>query len=189
MILPIVSYGNTVLKTVAKEIDKDYPNLSELIDNMFETMYTASGVGLAAPQVGISIRLFIVDASDFKKEYPDSEDFKKVFINPKIIEESGDAWLFNEGCLSFPTLREDVKRKPNIKIEYYDESFAFHSEEFSGMNARIIQHEYDHVNGIVFVDRLSQLKKQLIKRKLNNIANGDVEIHYKMKFANKKKKQ
>jgi len=187
MILPIVSYGNTVLKTVAKEIDKGYPNLSQFISNMFETMYEASGVGLAAPQLGLSIRLFIIDASDFKKDYPDSENFKKVFINAKIIEEVGEAWLFNEGCLSFPTLREDVKRKPTIKIEYYDELFAFHSEEFSGMNARIIQHEYDHVNGIVFVDRLSQLKKQLIKRKLSNIANGDIEVHYKMKFANKKK--
>ncbi len=187
MILPIVSYGNAILKTVAKEIEKDYPNLNELVSNMFQTMYAALGVGLAAPQVGLSIRLFIVDASDFVKDYPEAENFKKVFINPKIVEESGEQWIFNEGCLSFPTLREDIKRKSTIKIEYYDDSFDFQTEEYSGIIARIIQHEYDHINGIVFVDKLSQLKKRLIKRKLSDIADGDVEIKYKMQFANKKK--
>jgi peptide deformylase len=187
MILPIVSYGNTVLKTVAKEITSDYKDLNTLINNMFETMYTAAGVGLAAPQVGVSLRLFIVDASDFSKDYPEAAGFKKAFINPKIVEESGDFWIFNEGCLSFPTLREDIKRKPNITIEYYDEEFNFYSEEYSGIIARIIQHEYDHINGVVFVDHLSQLKKRLLKRKLSDIATGEVEIKYKMKFANKKK--
>jgi peptide deformylase len=187
MILPIVSYGNAILRTIAKDIEKDYPDLSILISNMFETMYAASGVGLAAPQVGQSIRLFVVDASDFSKDYPEAEGFKKAFINPKIIEESGEPWIFNEGCLSFPTLREDIKRKPVIKIEYYDESFILHSDEYTGVIARVIQHEFDHVNGIVFVDRLTQLKKRLLKRKLSTIANGEVEIKYKMQFANKKK--
>jgi len=187
MILPIISYGNAILKIAAKKIEKDYPDLSELIRNMFETMYEASGVGLAAPQVGLSIRLFIVDASDFAKDYPEAQGFKRAFINPRITEESGEEWVFNEGCLSFPTLREDIKRKPNIKIEYYDETFSLHSDEYSGVIARIIQHEFDHINGIVFIDRLSQLKKRLLKRKLQTIANGEVEIKYKMQFANKKK--
>jgi len=188
MILPIMSYGNPVLKVSAANIDMDYPDLQELINNMFETMYAAGGVGLAAPQIGLSKRLFIIDASDFAKDYPEAEGFKKVFINAEITEESGEPWIFNEGCLSFPTLREDVKRKPNIKITYYDESFNIRNEEYNGIIARIIQHEYDHINGIVFVDRLSQLKKRLIKRKLNDIAEGEVDIKYKMQFANKKKK-
>jgi peptide deformylase len=187
MILPIVSYGNALLKAIAKEVEKDHKDLIILINDMFETMYAAAGVGLAAPQVGISLRIFIVDASDFTKDYPEAAGFKKAFINPKIVDESGEPWIFNEGCLSFPTLREDIKRKPNIKIEYYDETFNFYSEEYSGIIARIIQHEYDHINGIVFVDHLSQLKKRLLKRKLSDIATGEVEIKYKMKFANKKK--
>ncbi len=187
MILPIVSYGNPILKKVAEEIGKDYPNLSTIISDMFETMYAAYGVGLAAPQIGLSIRLFTVDASDFAKDYPEAAGFKKAFINPKIIEESGEPWIFNEGCLSFPTLREDIKRKPVIKIEYYDESFVKHTEEYSGVIARVIQHEYDHIDGIVFIDKLSQLKKRLLKRKLSDIANGQVEYKYKMQFANKKK--
>jgi peptide deformylase len=151
-------------------------------------MYAASGVGLAAQQIGLPIRVFIVDASPFEKDYPEAAGFKKAFINAKIVEESGEPWVFNEGCLSFPTLHEDVKRKPTIKIEYYDESFNFHSEEYAGVVARVIQHEYDHVDGIVFIDRLSQLKKRLLKRKLNEISKGEVEIKYKMQFANKKKK-
>lgn len=189
MILPIVSYGDPVLKKVAQEIGQSYPNLNELIDNMFETMYSASGVGLAAPQIGLSIRLITIDASAFAdEEHPEAEGFKKVFINAQIIEEEGEEWLFNEGCLSFPTLREDVSRKPKIRIQYFDENFVAHDDWYDGILARIIQHEYDHIEGIVFVDRLSNLKKQLIKGKLNDIMNGKVDVAYRMRFAKLKRR-
>ncbi len=188
MILPIVSYGNPILKKKTLEIGKSYPNLNELIENMFETMYAAPGVGLAAPQIGLSIRLFIVDANGYSDENnPELDSFKKAFINAQIIEEEGEEWLFNEGCLSFPKLREDILRKPKIHIQYFDENFEYHDEWFDGIPARIIQHEYDHTDGIVFVDRLSNLKKQLIKGKLNDIITGNVEVSYKIKFAKKKK--
>lgn len=188
MILPIVSFGNPILRKVTQEIGKSYPNLRELIDNMFETMYAAPGVGLAAPQIGLSIRLFIVDAGGYADEKnPELIDFKKVFINAQIVEEEGEEWLFNEGCLSFPKLREDIMRKPKIHIQYYDENFDYHNEWFDGMVARIIQHEYDHTDGVVFTDHLSSLKKQLIKGKLNDIIMGNVEVNYKIKFAKKKK--
>ena len=196
MILPIVAYGSPVLKKEAEEIDEDYKGLSELIENMFETMYEASGVGLAAPQIDRSIRLFIVDASPFAEveegEEPDPmaaglENFKKVFINPIIEEEEGEEWGFAEGCLSIPNIREEVMRKPKIKISYYDENWKYHEEEYDGYAARIIQHEYDHVEGILFTDYLSPLKKRMLKKKLVNISKGDVKANYRMKFPAAKK--
>ncbi|MCG2419550.1 peptide deformylase [Aequorivita sp. F47161] len=196
MILPIIAYGDPVLRKETKEISKDYPNLDAVISNMFETMYEAHGIGLAAPQVNMPIRLFIVDATPFEDDEDLTEEerkfvstFKKVFINAQIVEESGDEWAFNEGCLSIPDVREDVFRQPNITIEYLDENFKKHKENFSGIVARIIQHEYDHIEGILFTDKLSPLKKRLIKSKLTNISKGKVGIDYKMKFPNAKKKR
>jgi len=196
MILPIVAYGAPVLKKEAKEIDKDYPNLKELINNMYETMYGASGVGLAAPQIGLPIRIFLVDASPFAEDDVLSEEereflknFTQTFINAKIIEEEGDEWAFNEGCLSIPDVREDVFRKPNITIEYYDEEFKKHTKSFSGLAARIIQHEYDHIEGILFTDKLTSFKKRLIKGKLTNISKGKIRVGYRMRFPDMKKKR
>ena len=182
MILPIYSYGCNVLNKKTNFISSDYDNLKDIISNMFETMYNASGVGLAAPQVGISISLFIVDASPFKEEDPSTDNFKKIFINPKIIEQTGDDWCFNEGCLSIPNIRHDIIRKSCIKIQYYNENFELFEESFSGIKARIIQHEYDHLNGVLFTDYLSSLKKRLIKRKLYNISKGNIDVNYRMKF-------
>lgn len=196
MILPVEAYGSTVLKKEAEEIDENYEGLQELLANMFETMYEASGVGLAAPQIGKGIRIFIVDASPFAEveegEEPDPmaeglDGFKKVFINPIIEEESGEEWAFAEGCLSIPKIREDVMRKPNIKISYYDENWNYFEEEYDGYAARIIQHEYDHVEGVLFTDHLSPLKKRILKKKLLNISKGDVSVPYRMRFPLKKK--
>lgn len=196
MILPIVAYGDPVLRKETEEITKDYPNLDKVLENMFETMYEARGIGLAAPQVNLPIRLFIVDSSPFgddedlsKEEQNFVSNFKRVFINAKILEESGDEWAFNEGCLSIPDVREDVFRQPNIVLEYHDENFKKYKETFSGMVARIIQHEYDHIEGILFTDKLSPLKKRLIKSRLANISKGNVSIEYRMKFPNAKKKR
>jgi peptide deformylase len=188
MILPIFSYGNAILKKKAEDIGKSYPNLKELIANMYETLYAAPGVGLAAPQIGLSIRLIVIDATGYSDDDPELNGFKKVFINAKITEEEGEEWLFNEGCLSFPKLREDILRKPKIHIQYFDEDFNYYDEWYDGVLARIIQHEYDHTDGKVFIDRLSPLKKQLIKGKLNDIMTGNVDVSYKMKFAKSKKK-
>ena len=195
MILPIVAYGDPVLRKVCKEIDADYPNLEELINNMKETMYKASGVGLAAPQIGKDIRLFLVDATPFaededisKEERDVLKDFNKVFINAKIIKEEGDEWVFNEGCLSIPDVREDVFRKPKITIEYQDENFEKHTTELEGLAARVFQHEYDHIEGILFTDKLSSLKKRLIKKKLENISKGKIRADYRMRFPKLKKK-
>lgn len=194
MILPIVAYGDPVLKKKAKEIDKDYPNLSGLLENMFETMYNAHGVGLAAPQIGLSIRLFLVDAEPFSEDEELSEeeakelkDFKKVFINATILEETGEEWVFTEGCLSIPDIREDVFRKERIKINYFDENFVEHTEIYDGLAARVIQHEYDHIEGILFTDKLSSLKKRLIKGKLANISKGKINSEYRMRFPSVKK--
>ena len=192
MILPILAYGEPVLKKVGKEVEKNHPNLQQLIADMFETMYSSKGVGLAAPQVGQSIRLFIVDATGFsdgeeKEKYQHLKGFKKVFINPQIIKESGDEWEFEEGCLSIPGIREPIDRLPVVQLQYYDENFVFHDEIFNGIPARIIQHEYDHIEGILFVDHLNPLKRRLLKRKLNNISIGDVDVNYKMKFPQKKR--
>ncbi len=194
MILPIVAYGDPVLRKVGKEIDKEYPKLDELVANMKETMYNASGVGLAAPQIGKAIRLFVIDASPFaeddtleEEERKVLEDFKRVFINAKILEEEGEEWVFNEGCLSIPDVREDVWRKPTITVEYYDENFEKHTEKLFGLAARVFQHEYDHIDGVLFTDKLSSLKKRLIKKKLENISKGKVNSGYRMRFPNLKR--
>ena len=179
MIYPIVVYGHPTLKKKAQEIDKDYPKLDELIESMFETMYDAVGVGLAAPQINKPIRLMVIDATAYAEDEPKAEGFKKVFINPEIIEESGEEWEFNEACLSVPGLAEYVFRKPNIKIHYQDENFVEHVEEHDGMLARIIQHEYDHLEGVLFVDRVSTLKKMLLKNKLKDISTGKSKAAYK----------
>ena len=196
MILPIIAYGDPVLRKLGKSIDKDYPALESLLENMFETMYGAKGIGLAAPQIGLPIRIFIVDATPFKdaeelelEERNFLSTFKQVFINAQIIDETGDEWVFNEGCLSIPDVREDVFRNETIKIEYLDEKFKKHTKEFSGIAARIIQHEYDHIQGILFIDKLSSLKKRLIKGKLANISRGKVRIDYRMRFPDMKKKR
>ena len=183
MIYPIVAYGSPLLKVRAKDISQDYPKLDQLILDMYETMYQANGVGLAAPQIGLSIRLFVMDASGLADEEPELEGLKKVFINPLITAEGGKEWSFNEGCLSIPGIREDIFRKPGVEIEYYDENFVYHKERFSGKAARIIQHEYDHLEGILFVDKVSSLKKKLISGKLKDIMNGKVNADYRMRFG------
>jgi peptide deformylase len=188
MVFPVVAYGHPTLRKVAAEIDKDYPNLNEFIDNMFETMYASAGIGLAAPQVNKPIRIFLVDASPLAGEQPELADFKKVFINPTIIEETGEDWTYNEGCLSLPDLREDVTRKRVVRVQYYDEEWNFHDETFDGMPARIIQHEYDHLEGTLFVDRINPLRRMLLKRKLTDIAKGNIDVSYKMIFPLLKKK-
>jgi len=192
MILPIIAYGDPVLRKVGTEIDKDYPELSVLIADMKETMKNARGVGLAAPQIGKAIRLFIVDTQGFSEmeDLPEEEvtflqNFKKVFINAKIIEETGNEWVFNEGCLSIPNLNEDVFRKETVTISYQDEHFNTFTETYKGLAARVIQHEYDHIEGILFTDKLSSLKKRLIKKKLENISKGKVDVDYRMKFPKK----
>ena len=193
MILPIIGYGDPVLRKVGEEISKDYPNLKEVIANMYETMYNAYGVGLAAPQVGLAIRLFIVDSEPFsdsedltKEEAEQLKGFKKTFINAEILKEEGEEWGFNEGCLSIPEVREDVFRHEQITIEYYDEDFNKKTEVYDGLIARVIQHEYDHIEGILFTDRISSLKKRLISKKLQNIMEGKTRPDYKMKFVAKK---
>lgn len=189
MILPIVAYGDAVLRKSCDPVEKDYPALDALIQNMFESMYAAKGVGLAAPQVGLSMRLFIVDPAPLadEEENQDLLNFKRVFINAEMIEEHGEVWKFNEGCLSIPEIREEIKRKPYIHLSYYDEGFNFHKERFSGVEARIIQHEYDHIKGTLFVDHISPLRRRLLKRKLMDISKGKIEVHYKMKFPLVKK--
>ena len=196
MILPIVAYGDPVLRKVAVEINADYPELKSLITNMKETMYNAAGVGLAAPQIGKSIRLFLIDASPFADDEGLSEkdrkvlkSFNKVFINAKILKEEGMEWVFNEGCLSIPDVREDVFRQPEITIEYQDEDFKTHTETLHGLAARVFQHEYDHIEGILFTDKLSTLKKRLIKKKLENISKGKIKANYRMRFPNLKNKK
>jgi len=195
MILPIVAYGDPVLRKLCTDIDSDYPALNTLIDNMKQTMYNASGVGLAAPQIGKAIRLFIIDASPFAEdeELDDNEravlkDFNKVFINAKILKEEGDEWAFNEGCLSIPDIREDVFRQPKITIEYFDENFNKHTEVLDGLAARVFQHEYDHIEGILFTDKLSSLKKRLLKKKLEKISTGKINVDYRMRFPKLKRK-
>ena len=196
MILPIVAYGTPVLKKKALAIPDDYEGLSTLIENMWETMYAASGVGLAAPQVGLGLRLFVIDASPFaedeelsKEEQTVLADMKKVFINAQIEEEVGDEWVFTEGCLSIPDVREDVKRKEQLTISYTDETGKKQIETFTGLAARVIQHEYDHIEGVLFTDKLSPLKKRMLKGKLTNISKGKVNADYKMKFPFLSKKR
>ncbi|PTX08884.1 peptide deformylase [Capnocytophaga leadbetteri] len=189
MVLPIIAYGDPVLRKVATDISPDYPNLNTLIANMYDTMNYAYGVGLAAPQIGLPIRLFVVDTAPFADDDDLTEDertflsnFKKTFINAKITEETGDKWLFNEGCLSIPGVREDVSRQKQITIEFVDEHFTPQQLTLTGLAARVVQHEYDHIEGILFTDKLSSFKKQLIKGKLTNISKGKVKVDYRMKF-------
>ena len=195
MILPIVAYGDPVLRKVGVDISEDYPNLEQLIEDMKETMYNASGVGLAAPQIGRAIRLFVIDATPFAEDEELSQEerdylsnFKKVFINAKILKEEGDEWPFSEGCLSIPKINEDVFRQETVTIEYLDENFEKHTEVIDGLAARVVQHEYDHIEGILFTDKISSLKKRLIKKKLENISNGKVQPDYRMRFPNLKRK-
>ena len=178
---PVTVYGDPLLRKKAKNIEKDDPQLKEIIENMWETMYYSDGVGLAAPQVGKSIRLFLIDASPNADEEPELADFKKVFINAEIIETAGEEWVMNEGCLSLPEIREDVTRKDEVRIKYFDENFVEHEEVFKGFAGRVVQHEYDHLEGILFIDYLSPLRKRLLKSKLNAIATGKVRPHYRIK--------
>lgn len=195
MVLPIIAYGDPVLRKVAKNISPEYPGLEQLLENMKETMKNAHGVGLAAPQIGKAIRIFLVDTRPFAEDDDlDAEEqeflstYNKVFINAKILEETGDEWAFSEGCLSIPDVREDVFRNETLTIEYYDENFEKHTETLSGLAARVVQHEYDHIEGVLFTDKLSSLKKRLIKKKLDNISKGKINPEYRMKFYNAKKR-
>lgn len=199
MVLPIVVYGDPVLRKKCEDITKDYPDLKVLIANMYETMYEANGVGIAAPQVGKAIRLFLVDASPFaevdedeepeftKEEMEQMNGFKKTFINARMIEEVGEEWKFSEGCLSIPKIREDVLRKPTITIEYYDEQFKKHTETYDGVIARVIQHEYDHIEGILFTDKINPFKRKLISGKLTDISKGKFRADYRTRVYQAKR--
>jgi peptide deformylase len=193
MILPIIGYGDPVLRKICEAITPQYPDLKATIANMYDTMYNAYGVGLAAPQVGLAIRLFVIDTAPFsededlsKEEQLQLKNFKRTFINAKMLKEDGEEWGFNEGCLSIPEVREDVYRHERITIEYCDEDFNVKTEVYDGLIARVIQHEYDHIEGILFTDKISSLKKQLIKKKLQNIMEGKTHPDYKMKYVAKK---
>lgn len=181
MILPVTVYGEPLLRNVSKPLTPDYPNLDELIANMYETMYNADGVGLAAPQIGLSIRLFVVDASPVAEEEPELKDFKKVFINPTIIERTGEPWEMEEGCLSLPNIRENVTRPEQVTLKYVDENWNEKTETYNGYAARVILHEYDHLEGKLFIDYISPLRKKLIKGKLTAITKGQVRINYRIK--------
>lgn len=183
MIRPVYIYGSPVLRKVAQDIDSTYPDIKQLIDDMFETMYQSDGIGLAAPQIGLSIRLIVIDASPLEEDDPALKGFKKVFINAKIVERSGEKVLFKEGCLSIPNLREEVEREDRIRIQYLDENFIPHDEVFEGVSSRIIQHEYDHLEGVLFTDRLSVLRRKLLGGKLNSISKGKFDIDYKFRIA------
>ena len=183
MILPIVAFGTPILRKKCAPVSAEYPNLDILICNMWDTMYAASGVGLAAPQINRSIRLFIIDTNPFlDDDESDLRPLKQVFINPRIVQENGVVWGFNEGCLSIPDIREDVSRKSSITIEYFDEEFKMHTDVFDGLTARVIQHEYDHINGVLFIDKLSPLRKRMIRGKLLDISKGKITANYKMRF-------
>jgi peptide deformylase len=192
MILPIVAYGNPVLRKMSHDIDEAYPNLDKLIEDMWETMYASNGVGLAAPQVGRDIRVFVMDSAQIfanmdeqdreEENYPDAPGIKQVFINAHIVEEHGDDWAYNEGCLSIPKIREDIYRAEEVTLEYMDENFQQHTKTFNGITGRIILHEYDHIDGKLFIDYLSPLKRKLLKRKLDDISKGNVKVDYKMSF-------
>ncbi|MBT3417904.1 MAG: peptide deformylase [Flavobacteriales bacterium] len=182
MFLPIVAFGSLVLRKKCEEITPDYLELDTLLENMWETMYDSSGVGLAAPQINKAIRVFIIDTSPFMEEGEEDDSIKKTFINATILEEEGEEWIFNEGCLSIPDIREDISRKPNITIKYQDENFEWNTDSFDGLTARVIQHEYDHIDGILFTDKISPLRKRMIKGKLENISKGNIQVSYRMKF-------
>jgi len=182
MVYPIVVYGSPILRQVAREIDPGYPGLKQLLADMFETMYKADGMGLAAPQIGKSIRIFVVDGTSLEDEDPSMKDFKKAFINPKIIQLEGDTSIMNEGCLSLPKLREDVDRHNKVRIRYCDENFSSCEEVYEGLKARVIQHEYDHLDGVMFIDRIPPLRRKLLKGKLNDISKCKVDVPYKIKL-------
>ena len=186
MIYPIVVYGHPVLRKIAAEINKDYPGLNQLINDLFETMYYSEGLGLAAPQIGKSIRIFVIDGKPAAEDEPSLADFKKAFINPHITERSGEFQPMNEGCLSIPNLREEVMRESHVRITYYDENWQFYDEAYDGYKARIIQHEYDHLDGILFTDKISPLRRRLLKGKLTSISKGNFEAEYKTILAVKK---
>ncbi|MCO6461957.1 MAG: peptide deformylase [Saprospiraceae bacterium] len=183
MILPIYVYGQPVLKKEGMEVTSDYPDLKQLIEDMYETMYNANGVGLAAQQIGLNLKLFVVDTIQIKKEEKEVKGIKKAFINAEILAEEGEEWAYEEGCLSIPDIRGEVERQPTIRIRYQDESFNTHEETYDGIDARVIQHEYDHTLGKLFIEKLGAVKKQLIKRKLENIKRGKVSVDYRIKFA------
>lgn len=183
MVLPIYAYGHPVLKKKAVSIDSEYDKLSKLLDDMWETMYHAKGVGLAAPQIGRSVRIFLVDTVQLQKEGEEGKGIKKAFINAQIIDESGDVWSYEEGCLSIPKINGDVERKSTVRIKYMDENFEEFEEVYKGMEARVIQHEYDHIEGILFTEKLNPLKKRLIQRKLENIKKGKVSADYTMRYS------
>jgi len=183
MVLPIYLYGHPVLRKVAKDIDKNYENFEIFMENMWETMYKTDGIGLAAPQIGKSVRVFVIDADPLSDEYPEAKGFKRAFINAYIVEETGEEWAFNEGCLSVPNIREDVKRKPKLEIHYYDENWEYHEDVFDGAMARVIQHEYDHLEGKIFTDKISPIRRRLLKGKLTSISKGKVDTKYKFKIA------
>ncbi|MBK8700837.1 MAG: peptide deformylase [Saprospiraceae bacterium] len=183
MILPIYAYGHPVLKKMGNDIENTYPELDLLIESMWETMYHAKGVGLAAPQIGLAIRLFVVDTVQIQEEGEEEKGIKKVFINARMLDENGEPWAYEEGCLSIPNIVGDVERKSVIKISYYNEKFELVEERYDGMNARVIQHEYDHIEGRLFIEKLNPLKKKLIQRKLENIRRGNTSVSYRMKFA------
>jgi peptide deformylase len=184
MILPVIAYGDPVLKRKAEEIEMNDDTVQVLIDNMFDTMYNAHGVGLAAPQIGKSLRLFVVDTIQIedRKKNPDYDGIKEVFINPIILEQSGVEWKYEEGCLSIPNIREDVERLPTLTIQYYDRTWQEKTVTLDGINARVVQHENDHIDGILFTDRINPLKKRLLQRKLEKITKGKVSVDYKMRF-------
>jgi peptide deformylase len=179
MTYPIVVYGHPILRKIAEDIDKDYPDLQQLISDLFETMYNSEGLGLAAPQIGKSIRIFVIDGAPVAEDEPALADFKQAFINPHIVEKTGEIKPMTEGCLSIPNIREEVNRESHIHIEYYDENWVFHDEDYDGYKARIIQHEYDHLDGILFTDKVNPLKKRLLKSKLTAISKGKFEADYK----------
>ena len=184
MILPIVAFGSPILRKKCVDISPDYPELEMLLENMKETMYEAHGVGLAAPQINKAIRLFLIDTTPFFDDEEETEEVivKQAFINARILEEKGEEWDFNEGCLSIPDVREDISRKPSITIEYFDENFEKHTDTYDGLTARVIQHEYDHIQGVLFTDKISALRKRMIKGKLMDISKGKVDVSYKMRF-------
>lgn len=182
MILPIYLFGQPVLKKVCTDIEPTYPALTTLIANMWETMYNAHGVGLAAPQIGLGIRMFLVDTIQVLEEEKPGEGIKQVFINAQMIDETGEEWSYEEGCLSIPFIRGDVNRQEKISIRYFDENFKEHTKHFEGLNARVIQHEYDHIEGILFTEKLKPLKKKMVMKRLENIKKGNVDPDYKVKF-------
>ncbi|MEO6130263.1 MAG: peptide deformylase [Saprospiraceae bacterium] len=183
MILPIYAYGQPVLRKKSLPIPKEYAGLTELINNMWETMYSAKGVGLAAPQVGFDIRLFVIDTTQLDKKELTVRGIKMVFINAELIDESGEPWLYEEGCLSIPDIHVEIERNPNIRLKYMDDQWNEHVETFESVNARVIQHEYDHINGILFIDRMKPLKRRMINRKLDKIKKGEIETKHPMRFV------